>query len=249
MNKKNRIVFIDIETSYTLSATWGLFEQNVAKVLREPFIMSVSWKELGDNKTKVKALPDFVLYKKDKFNDIELVKFIKDEIFEKADVVVAHNGNSYDIKWIYGRFAVHKIPPPTPVKYIDTLLVARSKFKFNSNRLKDLGKYFGLGDKIDTGGIDLWYNCIELNNMASWNLMKKYNKQDVVLLEKIYLHILPFITNHPNLNLLQDTTHNCPNCGSGAVNKRGFNYTRTTKAQAYQCRSCFSWSSGEKIIR
>jgi hypothetical protein len=163
------------------------------------------------------------------------------DLFDSVNVVIAHNNNAFDYKWVYGRFAVHGIPPPSPCQLIDTLLIARSKFKFNSHKLKDLGKYFNLGDKIDTGGIDLWYRCIELDDSKAWSLMCKYNKQDVVLLEKVYNHMLPFITNHPNIGLMNDTLVACPNCGSKKVQKRGFNLTRSSRSQRWQCRDCGSW--------
>lgn len=240
MTKPKTLIF-DIETSYTVSATWGLYEQNVAKVLREPFIISIAWKWLGDKTVNCKTLIDFPLYKKDKFNDRELVGLIW-QLFNEADIVIAHNGNGFDNKWCYGRFAVHNMKPPQPVKSVDTLLIARAKFKFNSNKLNDLGKYFNLGSKIENGGIDLWYNCIELADKKAWALMNKYNKQDVVLLEKVYLYILPYITNHPNLGLFVEEIHACPNCVSQNLQKRGYSYSRTSKAQRWLCNDCGAWS-------
>jgi len=234
------IILYDIETSYTVSATWGLYDQNVAKVLREPFIISIAHKLLGEKKTRVISIADFPLYKKDKFNDRDLVIYIH-KLFSNVKISVAHNGNSFDYKWINGRFAVHGLKPIPPIKNIDTLLVSRNKFKFNSNRLNDLGKYFNLGEKIQTGGIDLWYKCIELGDKKSWSLMKKYNTQDVVLLEKVYLKLLPYITNHPNIGLMNQEIHSCPNCGSNNIQKRGFSYSRIGEYQRWQCQDCSSW--------
>jgi len=238
---KPKILLYDLETSYTLSATWGLFDQNVAKVIREPFIISVAWKWLGEKQTHVLSLPDFNLYKKDKFNDKELVKKLW-ELFEKADIIIAHNGNGFDQKWSYGRFVIHELKPPSPSKYIDTLLIARSKFKFNSNKLNDLAKYFKIGTKIQTGGIELWYNCIEKFDKKSWNLMCNYNKQDVILLEKVYLKLLPYITNHPNIGLMQNEVESCPNCGSCNMQRRGFSFSRISKFQRWWCIDCGGWS-------
>jgi len=239
------VISYDIETAYTVSATWGLYDQNVAKVIREPFVMSISWKYLGDSKVYVKAINDFPLYKTDKYNDKELIKFVH-ELFSSVKVCIAHNGNSFDYKWITGRFIVHGLLPVAPLQTIDTLLIARAKFRFNSHKLKDLGKYFNLGDKIDTGGIDLWYKCLELHDKKAWDLMKKYNKQDVVLLEKIYLHMLPFITNHPSIALLSGGL-GCKNCGHNHFQKRGFGITLKTKYQRLQCQKCGSWSKGDTI--
>lgn len=234
------VVVLDIETSYTLSATWGIYDTNAAMVIREPYIISFSWKYLGDKKTTVVALPDFPLYKKDKHNDRDIIKYIW-KVLDDAKIVVAHNGNSFDYKWIYGRFAVHEITPPSPCSLIDTLLISRRKFKFNSNRLKDLGNYFNIGSKVETGGISLWYKCVELGDVNAWKQMKKYNKQDVVLLENVYYRLLPYTTNHPNIALINNEKSACPNCGSLNVERRGFNYSRVGKNQRWQCKSCGSW--------
>lgn len=246
--KKPRILLYDLETSYTVGAVWGLYEQNVAVTLREPYILTVAWKWSGDKTTHVRGLPDFPLYKKDKKNDKQIVQFIK-ELFDEADIIIAHNGNSFDQKWCYARFAVHKIPPPSPAKYIDTKVVAKNKFRFNSNSLNNLGKYFEIGEKIDTGGIQLWVDCIEYDKKEAWSKMCKYNKQDVVLLEKVYEHMKPYMTNHPNLAVFNGERIACPNCGSKIVQKRGISFGK----QNWWCKSCDSWhrsslKEGSQII-
>lgn len=246
--KSPKILFYDIETSYTVGAVWGLYEQNVAVTLREPYIISFAWKWLGEKTTNVLSLPDFPSYKKDKTNDKSLVQELW-KLFDEADIIVAHNGNSFDQKWTYARFLVHGLKPPAPAKYVDTKLVAKRHFRFNSNSLNSLGGYLKLGNKIETGGIDLWVRCIEKDDKSAWKLMCKYNKQDVVLLELVYKKLLPYMNNHPNYNLSMGTTHSCPNCGGRHLQKRGLQHTRTTVAQRYQCNGCGAWSSGNKILR
>jgi len=245
--QKTKILLYDIETAYTVGAVWGLYEQNVAKVLRDPYIITVAWKWLGEKTTHVISLPDFKTYKKDKKNDKELVA-VMHELFNEADVIIAHNGHSFDQKWTYARFLVHGFKPPSPSLYIDTKLVAKRYFRFNSNSLNNLGQYLGLGKKIDTGGIDLWTGCIEDNDLRSWNLMCKYNKQDVVLLEKVYLRMKPYMTNHPNFNLLVGGEPMVCNCGSQHLQKRGYlNLTNGRIKQRYQCVDCGSWTLGKLI--
>jgi len=248
---KPRVLIYDIENSYTVGAVWGLYEQNVAEVLREPYFLTFSCKWLGESKIYVFSLPDFPMYKKDKRNDKELVLKLR-EFFDEADIIIAHNGNAFDQKMTYARFAVHKISPPSPSKYIDTKLVAKSKFKFNSNSLNNLGKYFKLGEKIDTGGIKLWIDCIENNDPKAWAKMCKYNKQDVVLLEKVYKHMLPYMTNHPNLSILNGEISGCPNCASLNVQKRGFSYSKGAKTiikkQRISCMKCGSWYTGPRVL-
>lgn len=244
-NKQTKVLLYDIETSYTVGAVWGLYEQNVAKVLREPYIITVAWKWLGEATTHVVSLPDFPMYKKNKRSDKDLVKVMW-KLFDEADIIIAHNGNSFDQKWTYARFLVNGMKPPSPSKYVDTKLVAKSKFRFNSNSLNNLAGYLGIGEKLDTD-IDLWVGCIEHDDSASWNKMCRYNKKDVVLLEKVYKIMLPYMTNHPNLNLTNGTSCGCPNCGSMNLHARGYALTRTAKYQRFQCQDCGSWSQGNAI--
>lgn len=241
--QKARILLYDIEVSYTVGAVWGLYEQNVLHVLRNPYILTVAWKWLGEKTTHVISLPDFPLYKKEKRNDRDLVKYMW-KLFDEADVIIAHNGNAFDQKWTYGRFLVHGMVPPSPSQYVDTKLVAKAKFRFNSNKLDDLGIYLGVGRKIHTDK-DLWVDCIENDLSSAWAKMCKYNKQDVVLLEKVYNKMKPFITNHPNLNLLNGTTCSCSVCGSTNLQKRGYHITRTAKKQRFQCQDCGHWELGK----
>jgi hypothetical protein len=239
---KTKILLFDIETSPLVSYTWGLWEQNVIKVKEEWYMMSFAAKWLGQKNTQAYSLPDFPLYKKDPKNDRELVKKLWD-LLDEADIVIAHHGDPFDVKKTNARFAVHGFPPPSPYKTIDTKKVAKKYFKFESNKLDDLGKYLNVGQKMDTGGFSLWVGCMG-GDMESWKKMVKYNKQDVVVLEQVYLKLRPWMTNHPNRNLTEGTLSNCPNCSSSNLIRRGYSFTRLSKRQRFNCKDCNAWSSG-----
>lgn len=238
-NKKPRVLLFDIETFANQAFVWGKYEQNVIAYKKEWFMLSFAYKWLGDKKTQVLSLPDFSSYKNNKEDDRLLVGALW-ALFDQADIIIAHNGNSFDIKKANARFIYHKFAPPSPYKTIDTKLVAKRYFNFNSNKLDDLGNYFGLGRKIDTGGWELWEGCWKGEKKA-WKLMCKYNIQDVVLLEKVYYKMLPYMDNHPNMALLNGETTGCPNCSSLSVVKEGFNFTRSGKRQQWSCKDCGSW--------
>lgn len=244
---KPRILFYDIETTPLISYTWGIWEQDVIKIKQDWHVLSVAYKFKGDKKVKVLSLPMFGSYEKDRTNDKELMQNVW-QLFNEADVVIGHNSDQFDNKKIMARFIKHGLPPPSPFKTVDTKKVAKRYFKFDSNKLNDLGKYLGLGEKLQTGGFDTWLGCMSGDDKA-WAKMVKYNAQDVVLLEKVYDSMLPYMNNHPNFNVYQGTTHSCPNCGKDTLNRRGTAYTRTSSAQRYQCQSCRSWSLGNKIAR
>lgn len=234
--KKARVLLYDIETTPNLAYVWGKWQQDVIAYEQEWHILCFAYKWLGESKTHVVALPDFPLYKKDKSNDIEVVKKLK-ELFDEADVVIAHNGDSFDQKKTHARFMVHKLGPPSPYRQIDTKKVARKYANFNSNKLSDLGRVLGVGDKMETGGFSLWLGCMN-GVQAAWKTMKRYNKQDVVLLEQIYLELRPWISPHPAMNLMEGKLDACPNCGGTSLHKNGTYYNRVSKVQVWKCNDC-----------
>ena len=164
-------------------------------------------------------------------------------LLDKADVVIAHNGDSFDIKKTNTRFAIHGMKPPSPYKSIDTKKLAKKYFKFDSNKLDDLGMYLSVGKKLSAGGFATWKGCMQ-GDKKSWKRMVDYNKQDVVLLEKVYLALRPWMTNHPNINILDERLGACPTCGSDKVQKRGWAITPVNRKQRYHCQNCGRWSMG-----
>lgn len=239
--KKPRVLIYDIETTPNLAYVWGKWQQDVIKYENEWSILCFAYKWLGEKKTHVVALPDFKGYKSDKSNDFYVTAFLW-KLFDEADVLIAHNGNSFDQKKSQARMLHHGFTPPSPYRQIDTKLVAKRYFNMNSNKLEDIGNYLGVGHKAETGGFDTWLGCMN-GDKKSWERMKKYNKQDVVLLEKIYLKLLPWIENHPAMNILSDRLESCPKCGKGPLQRRGTRkVNKTTINQRYQCQSCGGWS-------
>lgn len=247
--KKTRILLVDIETKPNLSWTWGKYEQDVIAFVEECSMLSFAWKWYGESTVHAYSLPDFPLYKKDKKSDKELCRKLW-ELFDEADIIVAHNGDQFDIKKANAFFINNGMRRPSPYKTIDTKKVAKRYFKFNSNKLDDLGNYLGLGRKIHTGGFKLWEDCMA-GDMKAWRMMVKYNKQDIVLLEQIYDKFLGWIDNHPNVNVLEARLNACPNCGTCILQKRGFSIKSNKKVQRYQCQNvaCGKWSDEDKLIK
>lgn len=246
--KAPSVVLLDIETSPILGYTWTTYEANVLKVVEPSKIISVAWKELHDASVTVKAICDYKGYKKGLVNDKALIEEVW-TVLDRADVVVAHHGDAFDIKKLNSRFVYHGLAAPSSYKSIDTLKIAKRRFKFDSNSLNNLGQYLGVGKKLENGGFGLWLRCLEDGEIEAWNLMKEYNAQDVTLLEQVYLRLRPYIDNHPNISAFLDKPEgdvsiSCPTCLSNNVVKRGFSVTRTGRKQRYQCQDCASWSSG-----
>lgn len=243
-NKELVELFFDLENMPNLVRTWRKWEQNVIWYERHSYLWSISWKFPGSDKVYHKNITDFPLYKKDKYSDEALVKFIWG-LFNEADIIIAHNGNAFDIKMMTGKFAHYRLPPPAPYKKIDTKVLYKTYMNEDSNSLKDIAQKHNLPLKLETGGHELWRGC-ENGDKKSIQTMKEYNNGDVITLEAAYKLVLPYITNHPNKALLEGKIHGCPNCGSEDVQKRGLVYTRTAVYQRYQCKACTAWSQAPR---
>lgn len=247
LNKRPRVLLYDLENAPLIGAAWEIHETDIIEVLEEPYILSVAYKWLGEKEIKVLSLPQFHGYRKYKPEDEEELITAFHKIMEEADFLCAHNGDLFDAKKLNATFLKYGLPPPKPVKSIDTLKAARRIAKFPSNKLDALGSVLGLGRKLPHTGKHLWFACMRGERKA-WKMMCEYNKQDVVLLEKVYLRLRPYIPNHPALNVLT-RRNECPVCGGTTFQKRGWHLTRTSEKQRIQCTSCGRWclDKGEKL--
>ena len=251
MKKKNspRIVTIDIETSPLLVQTWGIWEQNVLleNIKRDWTILSFCAKWMDDDKVIYRDTGGRGVNKV--FDDKGLVKELRD-ILDEADIVIGQNHKSFDIKKINSRILEHKIAPYSPIKVVDTKIVAKKNFAFTSNKLafmtekltkikKDKHKHFP--------GMDLWNECMAENPKA-WAEMKKYNILDVLATEELYLLMRPWVEGHPNMAVYSEVeTPACPKCGSEKIQKRGEAVTQTGRYHRFQCQDCSGWSRSRYV--
>lgn len=236
--KQPRILLLDIETSPLTCYTWGLYDQNVVKKIKTFSILSVAYQWFGQ-KTKVLAC--------DNQSEKSLLSKLH-KLLDQADVVIAHNGDSFDIKKINARFIVHKYNPPSPYKTIDTKKEAKKVAAFDSNSLNNLGIDMDEGEKIKHRGFDMWEGCMS-GNKRDWDDMKRYNKKDVDLLARIYLRLRAWMKNHPNVTLYSKSNpESCPKCTSDKVQRRGFDVKKSKKYQRFQCQDCGGWFSGMPLL-
>ena len=236
-----KILYIDIETAPNVGFTWGMYEQNVIEFISEWYILTFAYKWEHENKVHVKTLADYKPFKKDIRNDIELVRDLY-LLLDEADAVVAYNGKKFDIKKIQSRLFAHGIKPPSPFRIIDPLTVVRNKFGFNSNKLEAIAQLIKVNGKIHHEGFPLWRKCYN-GDLKAFEMMAKYNKGDIMPMVHVYKEILPWIDNHPNHNIYNETKENCPNCGSDKMEKRGMQHGK----QRYQCKSCYKWCNSGTI--
>jgi hypothetical protein len=244
-----KLLFIDIETAPILMTSWSMRPPYAGAVWveRDTLLLMASYKWSHEKSVKTVCLPDFPRYKRHKHDDKDLCRVLH-SLLDEADIVCAHNGDQFDTKKINSRLIVHNLRPPSPYKTVDTLKIARRMFKFDSNKLDNIGRYLNEGRKIPNTGATLWRGCVE-GDEKSWRTMRRYGKQDTALLVKAYERLRSWAPSHPDVNLYkayQDKA-GCPKCGSEDTQRRGIAVKQKWKYYRFQCQGCGGWFSGMKV--
>ena len=157
---------------------------------------------------------------------------------DEADIVIAHNGLQFDNKIANARFLKAGMAPPMPYRTVDTLRATKRVFKFPSFSLNELNTELGLGNKMETGGMDLWRQCVN-HDKDALNRMLEYNKMDTLILEELYLKVRPWLKGHPNVALYINTDEQaCTNCGNEDLQWGGYYYTPAGKYKSFRCNGC-----------
>lgn len=234
-----RILILDIETAPNIAYVWRFFKENVGakQVIENSYMLSFAAKWLGEKEIFYEDLSN--QHEKD-------MLLVLARLLDSADIVVAHNGDGFDLPHIQGRFLLHGIQPPSPYKQVDTVKVARKEFNFPSNSLEYLSIVLDLKDKKGGHkkfpGFELWLGVLR-NDPEAWAEMKEYNVLDIIVLEQLYIKMLPFMRYHPNVAVFSDVdVCTCPRCGSDDVQRRGFAHTMVARYQRFVCNVCGSWS-------
>ena len=250
MSNGPKVVVIDIETCPLESYTWGLWQQNVGlnQIKTEWTILSFSAKTLGDKRVRYKDSGgrgvDSVR------DDREVCAALWKELNE-ADIIVAQNGKKFDLKKINARLLALGFPPYRPVKIVDTLLAAKAHFGFTSNKLEWMSAHLTDAPKSKHAkfpGFELWVECLK-DNPQAWKEMRKYNVQDIVATEALYLKLRPWIEGHPNVaQYYDDDERRCPKCGSTALSDAGTVHTQVSTYVRYNCGGCGGFSRSRYTI-
>lgn len=234
-----KTLLLDIETAPNLAYVWGLWDQRVGinQLVKNSEVICYGAKWVGQKKTYFQSVhhdgPE------------EMVKGIH-ALLDEADFVVGWNSKGFDVKNLRRTMLLAGLTPPSPWKDIDLMLTARSQFRFPSNKLDFVAGELGVGSKVKHSGFDLWIKCMAGDEKA-WREMKKYQIMDVLLLEPLYEKLLPWIPNHPNINVYNDT-NGCPTCTSTNFQRRGHAATNTGKYPRFHCQDCGKWFRGRARI-
>ena len=227
------ILLFDIETLRMTGRFWHMGKQriNPEQIDKNWSISCWAAKFLCSNKIMGEVVtPDEAIER----SDASIIKGIW-KLMDKADIIIAHNAERFDIRRLNWRFLQNGLIKPSPYSVVDTLKHSRKLFASSSHTLDFLNKQRGLATKMETD-ISLWRKSEDGDSQALRYTLK-YCKQDIQCLEDRYLDIRGWITNHPNCgNFISGNDIVCPACAS-----TNLGYTTTdykTPAGSFTGRRC-----------
>lgn len=238
MNKP-KVLFWDTETSYIVGATFSLRPEYIphGNILEDWSVICGAYKWAGEKEVYYTAVKKYG-------SDKEVVKNLRNKLVE-ADLVVHHNGDKFDVRKLNARLIYHGLEPIPKLVTVDTLKHVKKIAQFTSNRLDYLGQHLLGEGKLHTRE-GLWLD-VRNGSKEALQEMIAYNQQDVVVLEKIYDKLRPYMQGHPNLATISGGEKcDCPKCGEVKMQKRGFTFLASgNKRQRLQCTNpkCLSWHS------
>jgi uncharacterized protein YprB with RNaseH-like and TPR domain len=239
-----KVLLLDIETAPTSAYVWGRWKQNVglSQVVSEGYMLTYSAKWLGDDLIMCNRI-------KRPEDDKTLVEELA-ALIDQADLIVAHNLVKFDWPTIKTRMVYHNMPPPKPVRVVDTLQIAKKAFRFPSNSLDSIAAYLGLERKLQNSGMDLWIRSMRLEDAAMEDMLE-YNRQDVLVLEQVYERLAPWYNQHPSVAVLYDDgKQHCPLCGGTNLSKMDKSaFTNNSEFDAFRCGDCGKVSRSKQNLR
>jgi len=233
-----KLLTVDIENRPSLGYIWDLWNQNLSLPQMVEYAETICFAAKWHHSKQIEYYSTYHHGKEEMVAQAH-------RLLSEADVVIGYNSKKFDLKHLNREFILAGMEPPAPYQQVDLYLAVRNQFKFASNKLDHVAQQLSLGGKTQHTGFQLWVDCMAGSEKA-WNLMRRYNKQDVVLTEKLYDKLLPWIPNHPNVGLYDGIEDGCVACGSTNLQSRGYAYTSMSSYQRLVCLDCGKWNRGNK---
>lgn len=235
-----KILTLDIETSPHVAYSFGVWQTNLlpAHLIEPGRVLTWAAKWLDKKSVSYKT-----------YTDDDFLTALH-QMLCAADIVVGYNHDKFDLRHLNREFVEYGLHPPRPCATIDMLKVVKRRFNFPHNRLDYVAQRILLESKLDTGGFELWPAFMSGEPKAE-RLMKRYNIQDVVLTEKLYAYLRPWIPNHPfgggDIKIDDaEVVYACPACESTKISRERPRRTRCFAIRVNQCLSCGAWSEGRR---
>lgn len=218
------ILYLDIEAS-NLSASMG-------------YCLAIGYKWAHEKKAHVMTLAQYPGRKTT--DDKELLKAFG-PIYEKADIVVHHFGDYYDIPFLQTRRLIHGLKPLPVVSTVDTWRIAKKRLKFHSNRLDAILKALGCPYQKTALDGNIWIDA-SAGDRKALKYVADHCYWDVMVLEWVHRYIRGVWDQHPISNY-RSNDNDCRQCKKGKMISNGI---RPTQKRVYRRLSCSNCGFTEK---
>ena len=235
-----KVLLMDMELTYAIYYAFPSKREqylSAKNIIHHQFCPCAAWKcEHEVSKKHVKITDDKKRFKKNFRDDFVVAKKLH-ELMTEADVIVAHNGDAFDIKHANTLFINHGLGPIPETKSLDTLKAARKHFAFAGNDLDSLSKRFGGSGKNDKPN---WY---KMTDGCPKEIAKaaKYCMNDVMELDRVYQKIKPYMKNLVKPRSKEPEHYGvacCDACGSKRIQNKGLGGTAGKMYPRIRCSEC-----------
>ncbi len=227
-----KLGFWDTEWTPAISYTWSGFPKFLSNdfLIEDPRLLCWGYKDRG-GKTEVVD---------ERIGREEMISQLWHRL-DSVDMLVSYNGQSFDTPKVNSEFMKLGLGPPSPCKEIDLYRQIRKNAKFYSGKLDFVAERIVGERKVDTGGFALW-KAVMAGDEEAWGKMRKYQVQDVDLLEVLFDELKPWIKMpHP----ISTDPMSCHVCGSTELSPRGWAPTLYGKYRRFRCDNCGKWHRGQ----
>lgn len=233
-----KILVLDIELRPITAHVWRIFDETIGLNQIESDWSILSWAAKWYGKEEI-FYADMRSHVGDLQNDKVILQQLWD-LMDEAEILIGHNISRFDIKKINTRFLKAGLKPTNKPIALDTLKMAKSQFSFTSNKLEYIANFLGVGEKSKHGkfaGFELWKEAMR-GNPEAWDEMEAYNKNDVIITEKVYDKLAPYCkTYNRNAWFMEGDPLVC-SCGSEDIQSNGTRGNNSGLYHRLRCREC-----------
>lgn len=170
------------------------------------------------------------------------------DVYNKAEMIVGHNVDSFDTKTLKGEWAMMGLTPPSPWKTYDTLKVARRELRLESNKLDSLCQRFGLNAKTDRYSVEMARAAVA-GDKAAQRQIRAYNEGDIQASEDLADFLRPWHRSHPIVGNPADERV-CTRCGSTDLTLSDKRYRAVVLDYGMLlCSDCGAWMRAGHVAR
>lgn len=232
-----RVLVFDVETAPLHSYHWRVWKENIHPRQLQNRTWMICWAARWQGQKTMRS--DAVTPEEAVAEDDSRIVESLAELVRQADLIVAHNGDRFDLPILNTRLVDLRLDPLPPVRTVDTLKIAKRDFKFTYNRLDYLAEFLGVDNK-HTMEFGDWLAAIKGDQQAIWK-MQRYCKHDISVLEEVWQVLQPYARRLPRM--VEASRHfqrACPHCGAGFEHMRPAGYHRTNASNfpRFKCAEC-----------